>query len=117
MDIEYPTFAAIVVEGTRFDHDLVIEDGLIRARDKSPSKTIKVGAGHTPLSAAEDIPWSKSQLVIGSGYSGRLPVMSEVRDEAAARGVEMLVMPTADACSLLRRLDSSEANAILHVTC
>ena len=113
MDIEYPAFGTIVVEGTRFDHDLVIEDGLIRARDKSPSKTIKAGAGHTPLSAAEDIPWSKTQLVIGSGYSGRLPVMSEVRDEE----VEMLVMPTADACSLLRRLDSSEANAILHVTC
>jgi hypothetical protein len=43
--------------------------------------------------------------------------MSEVHDEAKRRGVELVVMPTAEACALLRGLDPTDVNAILHVTC
>jgi hypothetical protein len=117
MDIEYPAFGTIVVEGTRYDHDVIIEDGVVRARKKGPSKPRKTTHGHTPLTAAEDIPWSKPRLVIGSGYSGSLPITADVTEEAAARGVVVEVMPTAEACGVLRRLEPSDANAILHVTC
>ncbi len=115
MDLEYPGFGTIVVDGERFDHDVVLEDGAVRPRDKRPSKQFK--SGHTPLSVAEDIPWSRQRLVVGSGHSGSLPVMSEVHDEAQRRGVELVVLPTAEACALLRDLDPADANAILHVTC
>jgi hypothetical protein len=117
MEINYPGFGTIEVAGERFDHDVVIEDGEVRARHKAPSKAFKAGTGHTPLSASEDIPWSKPRLVVGSGYSGRLPILDEVRDEAAARGVELLVLPTSEACKLLTELNEAETNAVLHVTC
>ena len=116
MDIDYPSFGTLVVDGTRFDHDVVLEDGGLRKRDKSPSRKQKVG-GHTPLSSAEDLPWSKQRLLIGTGYSGRLPVLDEVREEAASRGVALEVMPTADACALLKELERDDVNAVLHVTC
>ncbi len=117
MDVEYPGFGTIVVEGSRFDHDVVIEAGVVRARDKGPSKGLKARFGHTPLSAAEDIPWSRPQLIIGSGYSGRLPILPEVEAAAEERGIVLVVVPTAQACSLLQALAASDVNAILHVTC
>jgi hypothetical protein len=40
-----------------------------------------------------------------------------VVDAAAAAGVEMVAMPTAEAVTLLNTLDAAEANAVLHVTC
>lgn len=117
MHIEYPAFGTIVIDGETYDHDVVIADGNVRARDKGPSKPLKGRHGHTPLSTNEDIPWSASKLVIGSGYSGRLPVLAEVEVEARKHNVELEVMPTADAVELLNTEDGSRINAILHVTC
>lgn len=117
MDIDYPGFGRLVIEGTEYDHDVVIESGRIRARDKRPSKALRSRYGHTPLSDHEQIPWSHRRLIIGSGYSGRLPIAPEVRAAAAKHGVALEIMPTKEACTLLRRLEASEGNAILHVTC
>lgn len=117
MDIEYPGFGKIVVNGKTYDHDVIMEDGQMRARDKSPSKSFKSRYGHTPLSVDEQIPWSKPKLVIGSGYSGRLPVLPEIEEEAEKRDVDLVVMPTAEAVRLLTDSDESHVNAILHVTC
>jgi hypothetical protein len=115
VDIVYPAFGSIEVEGTTFDHDVVIESGEVRARDKGPSRGR--APGHTPLTVAEAIPWSGRRLVIGSGHSGSLPVTDDVYDQAAERAVELVVLPTSEACALLRDADPSEVNAILHVTC
>ncbi len=117
MDVEYPGFGTIVVDGTRYDHDVVVEDGAVRARSKKPSKPYRGQYGHTPLSQDEDIPWSRPRLIIGTGYSGRLPVMPEVYDRARSAGVELVTLPTAEACTLLGDLDAGEVNAVLHVTC
>jgi hypothetical protein len=53
--------------------------------------------------------------VVGSGASGSLPVIDDVIAEADRRGVELIVMPTAEAIERLR--GSANTNAILHVTC
>ena len=117
MRFEYPVFGTIVVDNSKFDHDIVLDDGELRPRDKGPSKSLKGRYGHTPLSAAEDLPWSKPRLIIGSGYSGRLPVMEEIEEEAARRGVKVEVMKTEDAVRVLNESDQTSLNAILHVTC
>lgn len=117
MDIEYPGFGRIIVAGVEYDHDVVIEDGTVRARRKKPSKARRAEYGHTPLSEAEDMPWSKRRLIIGSGYSGRLPITPGLLEEATQRGVEPEIMPTAEACAVLRSLGAADANAVLHVTC
>ncbi|MGH8926485.1 MAG: MTH938/NDUFAF3 family protein [Acidimicrobiia bacterium] len=117
MKIEDPGFGEIVIDGDRFDHDVVVVKGQVRRRKKGPSKVYREQYGHTPLSVAEEIPWSGPSLVIGTGAGGRLPVMDQVRDLAQARGVTLVELPTAEACRVLRSTKRKEVNAILHVTC
>lgn len=117
MDIDYPRFGEIVVEGQRYPHDVMIEGGEVRPRDKGPSKQSKARYGHTPLTAAESIPWTGERLIIGSGYAGRLPVVEDVLDEARRRGVELVVVSTAEACEMLASIDPADVYAVLHVTC
>jgi hypothetical protein len=109
-------FGSLEIDGTSYDHDVVLDGGEVRKRKKGPSKRFREAFGHTPLSVGEDIPWSCRRLVIGTGASGSLPVMSEVEDEAHRRDVELVVLPTREALGVLRG-DPRETNAILHVTC
>jgi hypothetical protein len=117
VDIDYPGFGAIVIDSNRFEHDVVVEAGRARRRKKGPSKPYRDRYGHTPLSSNEDIPWSAPRLVVGTGESGQLPVMPEVWEEAKARGVELIALPTSEACQLLHSIDKNNVYAILHVTC
>jgi hypothetical protein len=52
--------------------------------------------------------------VIGTGARSALPVMDDVREQARRRGVDLVILPTAEAISLLTTKDT---NAILHLTC
>jgi hypothetical protein len=110
------SFGSIEIDGVTYGHDVVIEDGRVRPRKKGPSKPLRSSYGHTPLSAAEDIPWGCRRLVVGTGASGSLPVLDEVGEEAARRGVTLTTAPTRDAIELLRGA-GPETNAILHLTC
>lgn len=116
--MEYPGFGEIIIDGERFDCDMIVERGLPRPRKKGPSKTRRGDYGHTPLTVAEDLPWSSSKLVIGTGYSGSLPIAEDVWEEAKARDVELVALPTAQACELLQSFDDDAVvAAVLHVTC
>ncbi len=117
MDVAYPGFGTIVIDGERFDHDVVVDRGRIRPRDKAPSRRHQSRYGHTPLSVGEDLPWSGERLVIGTGASGRLPIMAELYEEARVRGVEVIALPTADVCELLAAVPDEDVNAVLHLTC
>ena len=110
-------FGSIEIDGRRHEHDVVIDRGDVRKRIKKPSKPHRAVYGHTPLSAEEDIPWSGSQLIIGTGAYGSLPITPELRQEADRRGVELVATTTEDACRLIASLARRDVNAILHVTC
>ena len=116
MRFERYRFGSIEVDGTTFDHDLVIDHGEIRKRKKGPSKELRARYGHTPLSIHEDIPWDCRRLVVGSGAAGSLPIVDEVAEEAARRGVELVVLPTSEAIEEFQRSPEG-TNAILHLTC
>jgi hypothetical protein len=109
-------FGSLEIDGVTYTHDVVIDHGRIRTRHKGPSKSLRARYGHTPLTAAEDIPWSCHRLIVGSGVDGALPVSREVASEAERRGVELVVLPTARAIEELGA-DDPETNAILHLTC
>jgi hypothetical protein len=109
------SFGSITIDGTTYDHDVVIDRGRVSKRKKKPSKKFRDDFGHTPLSIEEEIPWNCRQLVIGTG-GGALPVMEEVKREAQRRKIKLLILPTAKAIAELTQ-NSSETNAILHVTC
>jgi hypothetical protein len=117
MNATFIRFGEIEIDGVRYQEDVVIEGGSVRLRDKGPSKKHKAKFGHTPLSAREDIPWNCQRLIIGSGAEGLLPVMKKVRRQAEEKGVELVILPTPQACETLSSADLSHTNAILHVTC
>jgi hypothetical protein len=116
MRIDEFSFGRITIDGVPYERDVVIDHGKIRRRNKKPSKKLRDASGHTPLSAEEKIPWRCRRLVVGTGAYGNLPVLDDVKREAARREVELVIMPTAEAIKALRKA-SRRTNAILHVTC
>lgn len=117
MKAELVSFGSIEIEGTRYDHDVVIDAGVVSRRRKAASKGFRGRYGHTPLSVLEQIPWRGDELIVGTGASGLLPVMPEVVAEAHRRGVVLVAVPTEEACRLLADRERADVQAILHVTC
>jgi len=115
MRFEKFSFGSIRIDGVTHEHDVVIDRGTVRKRKKKPSKQFRDAFGHTPLSVEEKIPWKCRRLVIGTG-TGALPVMKEVKQEAARRKIKLFILPTAQAIKELRKA-SDKTNAVLHVTC
>jgi hypothetical protein len=109
------SFGAIRIDGTTYEHDVVIDRGKVHKRKKKASRKFREEFGHTPLSLEEEIPWKCRRLIVGTG-TGALPIMKDVKVEAKRRKVELLAVPTLQAIKLLQE-DSAETNAILHVTC
>src|SRR5438876_6971163 len=108
------SFGSIRIDGTTYEHDVVIDRGEVRKRKKKPSKKFRDTSGHTPVSQEEAIPWKCRQLVIGTG-TGALPAMDEVKKEAKRRKIKLVILPTKEAIQKLKE-ESTETNAILHVT-
>lgn len=110
------SFGRVTIDGELWERDVVIDRGVVRKRNKKPSRPERERFGHTPLSVAESIPWKCKRLIVGTGERGGLPVTDDVKAEAKRRDVELLIAPTAQAIEAL--LDHPKrSNAILHVTC
>ena len=116
MRIDQFTFGSIRIDGVIYEHDVVIARGRVRKRKKKSSKPFRGAFGHTPLSIKENIPWDCRRLVVGTGADGALPVMDEVKQEAARREVDLVIVPTREAIRALQA-EPKDTNAILHVTC
>jgi hypothetical protein len=111
------SFGGIEIDGRRYEHDVVLEGGVVRRRKKAPSKAYRARYGHTPLLPDEAIPWSARLLIVGTRASGQLPIMPELSEEARRRGVEVVAEPTEMACRRLQEADPEDVAAVLHVTC
>jgi hypothetical protein len=116
MRFEHFEFGSLRIDGRTYERDVVIDQGSVRKRKKKASRALRSKYGHTPLSTLEMIPWDCRRLVVGTGVHGALPIVPELSREAERRGVELVVVPTAEAIALLQE-DARETNAILHVTC
>jgi hypothetical protein len=114
---ELVAFGELEIDGERYRRDVVIDGGQIRKRDKGPSKALPHKGRHTPLTAAEQIPWGGRRLIIGTGARGQLPIAREVAEEAERRGISIQALPTSEACRLLADIAPADVHAILHVTC
>jgi hypothetical protein len=100
------SFGFLQIDGSTYEHDVVIDHGEIRKRKKRPSKKFRDDFGHTPLSVEEDIPWKCHRLVVGTGAYGK----------AERHKVKLVILPTIKAIKALQQ-GSEDTNAILHVTC
>jgi len=118
MKAKLVSFGHLEIDGEMYRKDVVVDGGKIRKRDKGPSKERYAKKwGHTPLTAAEEMPWGGKRLIVGTGAHGELPIWPDVREEAARRGIEIEALPTEEACKLVKDLDADEVYAIFHVTC
>src|SRR2546429_9990494 len=98
------SFGSLQIDGSTYEHDVVIDRGEIRKRKKKPSKKFRDEFGHTPLSVEEKIPWKCQRLVVGTGAHGGPPVMAESKQGAQHRTIELLVLPTAAATKPLQQV-------------
>lgn len=56
MIFRYFKFGEIEIDNIKYSKDIIIDNGKIILRDKTPSKIYSVNYGHTPLSIKEYIP-------------------------------------------------------------
>ena len=117
MKARFVGFGEVELDGQRYRHDVVVERGQVSRRHKGPSKDRRAAFGHTPLTAAERIPWHCRRLIVGTGADGALPITDDVIEEARRRDVELVAVPTGEACRLLTGADLDDTAAVLHVTC
>lgn len=117
MQVRLLEFGLIEIDGQQYDHDVVVEGGRVGRRRKKASRPLRDRYGHTPLSLLEPIPWACRRLIVGTGVDGALPLAEGIVAEAARRGVELVALPTGEACTLLSSADLRDTAAILHVTC
>lgn len=114
MVVNQLSFGSVTIDGEDFVKDIVVDNGVVKRRNKEESKKFSTIYGHTPLSAGENIPWDCECLVIATGHSGALPVMKEVFQEAEERGIKLLTMSTPEA---VKHINGIRTNLILHLTC
>jgi hypothetical protein len=117
MRARFIRFGLIEIDGDRYERDVVVDHGHVGRRHKRASRPLRERYGHTPLSLEEPIPWHCRRLIVGTGADGALPIVDDVWAEARRRGVELIAVPTAEACRLLSAADPEQTAAILHVTC
>jgi hypothetical protein len=117
MQARLVAFGELEVEGQRYPHDVVIDGGRVRKRRKGPSKPLRGAYGHTPLTAAEDLPLDGPVLYVGTGADGALPIDPSVAAQARRRGVAIEAAPTEEICERLAGLPANEVHAVLHATC
>ncbi|AFL95679.1 hypothetical protein CL1_1480 [Thermococcus cleftensis] len=118
MQLEYPAFGKIVVDGKVYEHDIVIyPSGKIERRKKWLSKD-KHGTSHKldPDELREYLEENFDVLVVGTGFYGYLSLLPESRE--LVKGKEVIEKPTGEAVKLFNELwERKKTLGIFHVTC
>src|SRR3984893_7105995 len=118
MKIESTTFGAITIDGTTYQHDVVVRlSGEVVKRKKKLSRKL-YGTSHV-LSKDEAkflFETGCDQVVIGSGQMGNVHLSPAAEAYFAKKGCTVLLQPTPKA---IHTFNNSQANKIgvLHVTC
>jgi hypothetical protein len=118
LKIDHTKFGAIAVEGTVFEHDIMIRlDGQVKKRKKKLSKAI-YGTSHViSLDEARHV-YEKGAdlLVVGTGQYGLVELSEEANDYFKRKGCRVELLPTPEA---IRAWNEAEGAVIglFHVTC
>ncbi|MDH5816517.1 MAG: Mth938-like domain-containing protein [Candidatus Nezhaarchaeota archaeon] len=112
MRIDEYGFGKIVIDGKKYNRDVVITPKEVREwwRVKGHEVCVK----DLELIENEDL----DVLIIGTGYFGIVKVLPEVKEWAKKRGVELIALPTREACNLYNEKSREKrVVAALHLTC
>ncbi len=110
--IEGYSFGRVVVDGREETRDvIVLPDRVVREwwRREGHELVVDDLAG-----VLEELP---ERLVVGTGAYGRMRPDPEALEQLRARGIDVDVLPTADAVRRYAELDPRRTAAALHLTC
>lgn len=116
--IDSTKFGSITIEGTKYEHDVVIRlDGKVKKRKKKLSKAI-FGTSHIlSLDEAKYIyEEGAEQIIIGSGQSGMLRLSEEAEGFFTEKRINVVILPTPKAIQEWNK-GKKAAIAVFHVTC
>src|SRR5262245_38783149 len=118
--IEGTTFGSITVEGTVFDHDVIIRpDGRVKKRKKKLSKAV-YGTSHTiSLEEAEYVCGQgpgADHLIVGSGQYGNVELSPEAAAYVERMKCRVVLLPTPEVIDVWNDIEG-DAIGLFHVTC
>jgi hypothetical protein len=116
--IEDTWFGSITVEGTRYEHDIIIRlSGKVRRRNKQLSKAIYGTSHKISLDEIRDLYRKRAErLVVGTGQEGQVQLSPEAAEYLAAKGCEVFLLPTPEAIQCWNEAEG-EVLGLFHITC
>ena len=117
-NIDQTTFGSITIEGSTFEHDVVIGlDSQVKKRKKKLSKAV-YGTSHIlSLAEAKHIyePEAK-RLIIGTGQEGNVRLSGEATDYFKKKQCQVDLLPTPEAIHSWNEA-AGPTISLFHVTC
>ena len=111
-------FGSITIEGTRYEHDIVIRmSGKVRKRKKALSKDVYGTSHMISRDEIKDLYRPKAAcLIIGTGQDDQVRLSREAAAFLAEHQVEAILLPTPKA---MKEWNKAEGNilALFHITC
>ena len=105
-------FGRVTIDGREETRDvIVLPDRVVRGWWR------KEGHGLVLADLAEVLDELPERLLVGTGAHGQLRPDPATLETLLARGVEVEVLPTADAVERYAKLDPRKTAAALHLTC
>lgn len=113
MHIDSYELGCIVIDGVKYDDDLLILPGKVRANWWRAK-----GHEFSVFDLSEAFNSHPKYLILGIGLSGQCQVLKEVEDCCRAMGIELIVKSTPEAVVEYNSLDDAgSVAAALHLTC
>jgi len=118
--IDKTSFGSITVDGSTFEHDVIIRpDGQVTKRKKKLSKAV-YGTSHTiSLQEAKYVceqAADADRLIVGSGQYGNVELSPEAAAYLMRRNCRVLVLPTPEVIGVWNEAEG-KAIGLFHVTC
>lgn len=106
-------FGRIIIDGKRYNRDLIIFPNRVRVGWwRKEGHRLQVEDLEEVLEAKPEV------LVVGTGYYGEMMVPTETRKQVESGGIELIIEKTAEACKVFNHLsESRKVVAVLHLTC
>lgn len=113
MKIDSYNFGEMVIDGTRYNSDLIISFDNIHARwFRQEGHTIRLS------DLKKWIPDNCDRLILGTGASGLCKVLPEIQSFCKEHSIELITSPTKEAVKTYNSLtDKSRTVAAFHLTC
>jgi hypothetical protein len=113
-------FGSITLEGTVYDHDVIVcPDATVKRRKKKLSRAI-YGTSHTISLAEAEYVYRRGKgadmLIIGAGQYGRVQLSPEAAEYLADKQCEVVLLPTPEVIAAWNAA-KGKAIGLFHVTC